>query len=934
MKKIFLLALLFITSFTVMTAQNEELPLDPKVKYGKLENGLTYYIRHNELPKDRVEIHMAADVGAVLEDDDQNGLAHFLEHMCFNGTKHFPGNAIDDYLESIGVREVNAGTSIDKTVYYLSNVPTTRESLIDSCLLIIRDWAGDVSLDDIEIEKERGVIREELRLYGSADWRLDDKLRPQIMPGNRYSERNVIGTEEVIMNFKPQTLRNFYHKWYRPDLQAVIIVGDIDVDVMEKKIVTLFSDLKMPENAAPVPVFPVADNEEPLVGIATDKEATIPMIEISYKHEAMPKEMKGTVTYVMTQYLDNIASRIMSERFRDILQQANPPFLNGGAYNSFFANTRTAEAWQGWVFIKDNNVEDGFKTLLREMERVNRHGFTAGEYERAKSNLLTQYETQYNERDKTMNGNYANECTGHFIYGIYMPGIEMFYNIINMIAPNIPVEILNEYIMEMMNDDNRNLIIAYQGPEAKDGVPVPTKEQLLAWLKEVQAETIEPLAETLSDVPLMTELPKGGKIVKEEKHKLFDATLLTLSNGVKVMIKSTNLKDDEILMAATSPGGTSHFPDQGSINARLYDNFANVGGLGNFSNTELAKALAGKKVSVSPTIDLTSEGFSGNSNVKDFETMLQLIYLNFTAPRMDEDASKSMVTRLKSQLEAMDADPDMEFQYKLPEVMYKDPSHNAFPRAYEMDNVNYQTIMDFRKDRYADASDFTFTFVGNINVEEAKEMIALYLGSLPSINRNESFVPVNVDYYSGINDHLISKKMDNPKATVFNLLWTMLDNSQMNEVTIGYLNQVLDIVLAEKIREEESGVYYIQVYGDISEYPSGRTDLLVVFETDPEKASYLNKRALEEIQHIADNGPKEADYLKAKEFLLKKYADNLQQNGYWRNIMNTYNKYGKDNHTRYLDIANQVTPADIQAIAKKIISAGNKIEFILTGTKE
>ena len=936
MRKILLLAVLLVTSFSMMRAQDQPLPIDTKVKYGKLENGLTYYIRHNELPKERVEIHIAQNVGAVLEEDDQNGLAHFLEHMCFNGTENFPSNGVIKYCESIGVKfgvDLNAYTSYDQTVYRLSNVPTTRETIIDSCLLIIHDWAGALLLEEDEINKERGVIREEMRGYGGADWRMMEKILEEIVPDNRYGKRNIIGTEEVIMNFKPQTLRDYYHKWYRPDLQAVIVVGDIDVDAMEGKIKAIFSDLKMPANVAERTEFPVADNAEVLVGIATDKEATVPTVSIDFKHETMPKELKGTITGLISDYFDGIANRIMTERFRDMTQQANPPFVAAYAYNGNFANTRTAEAWQGTTYIKDNEVELGFKALVREMERVNRHGFTAGEYERAKSNLLTYYETQYNERDKTMSVRYANEYIRHFTQGEYIPGIETEYEIINMLAPNIPVEAINEYIMQLMSEDE-NIVIYYQGPDAKDGVAAPTKDQMLKWLKEVQAEKIDPIVETVSDEPLMTELPKGGKVVKEEKNNIFDATVYTLSNGVKVMIKTTDLKDDEILMAATSPGGSSHFPESDSINVKLYSNVAALGGVGNFSATNLTKALAGKRVNVSLTMELTEEGMQGNSNVKDFETMLQLIYLNFTAPRMDMDAYQSFVARMKSQLEAMEANPEMEFYYRMPEALYKNPARFSQLRAADMDMVNYQAIMDWRKERYADASDFTFTFVGNIKPEEAKNMIALYLGSLPSTNRKESFVPVNIDFNSGIKDNHFSKAMDNPKAIVLDFFWTTVENTQYNKVVMNYLSQILTTVYLEKIREDEGGTYSIGAYGGISEYPSGRTAMQIMFETEPGKEAYLNGIALKEFDELASNGPREEDFAKVKEYLVKQFADQQQQNSYWRNVMNYYNGYGKDNYTNYLNIVNTVTPDDVQKMAKQIIGAGNKIEVIMTGIKE
>lgn len=934
MKRVILLSFCIIASMFAMMAQNGPLPIDPQVRYGKLSNGMTYYIRHNELPKDRVEIHIAQNVGAILEEDDQNGLAHFLEHMCFNGTKNFPGNEVVKYCESNGIKfgvDLNAYTSFDRTVYRITNIPTTRESLVDSCMLIIHDWAGALLLEDAEIEKERGVIREEMRTYGDASWRMNDAVRQQILPGNQYGKRNVIGTEEVIMNFKPEALRNYYHKWYRPDLQAVIVVGDIDVDKIEKRIIEMFADIPAAVNPAERINFPVADNAEPLVGIATDREATTPSVSIAYKKEAMPKELREGMDGFIADYLHSIASQIMQERLSDIVRQATPPFINAYVYHGSFANTATSDAWQGTAFIKDNDVETGFKALVREMERVNKYGFSAAEYERAKTNTLTHYETMFNERAKTMSGRYAQEYIGHFTMGDYIPGIETEYNIMNMLAPNVPVEVVNEYVMGLMN--NNNIVLTYKGPEAKENSVTPTKAQMLAWLQEVMKEDIQALEETLSSEPLLSELPKGGKIVKEGYNKLYDATEYTLSNGVKVIIKPTDLKDDEILLTATSPGGSSHFTGAHPINIQFYPQIASIGGLGNFNANDLNKVLAGKRVSLRTTIDLQYEGFIGNSNVKDFETLLQLIYLNFTAPRMDEEAFQSFAARIKSQLEAMEANPEMEFYKKLPKTLYVNPERFAQPEVADLAHLDYATIEKWRKDRYADASDFTFILVGNIDPEQSKDLIAQYLGSLPSINRKESSLPVNVDYNKGINKDQISKTMDNPKAIVFNGYWTMLDNQLKTNIEMSFLKQILTIVYQEKIREDEGGTYGVSVSGSIEEYPEGRAMTQISFETEPGKESHLNQIVHDEFKALADNGPRAEDFEKVKEYLNKSFADNIQQNTYWRYIINEYYRTGEDNYTDYLKLVSAVTPADIQKIAKKIVGSGNLIELILVGSK-
>jgi Predicted Zn-dependent peptidases len=929
MKKLFLFAALIIASLGMMSAQNETLPIDEKVRYGRLENGLTYYIRHNEMPKDRVEFHIAQKVGAMQEEDSQNGLAHFLEHMCFNGTKNFPGNGVIQYCESIGVKfgvDLNAYTSFDQTVYRISNVPTTREAVMDSCLLIIHDWAGALLLEEDEINKERGVIREEMRSGMGANRRLLEKTLPQIFPNNRYGQRNVIGTEDIIMNFEPQVLRDYYHKWYRPDLQAVIVVGDIDIEAMEVKIQQIFSDLAMPANPAERVYISVEDNVEPLIAIATDKEATIPDVSIAFKHEAMPHELRGTTMALISDYMNQVASSIMSERFRDIIQQANPPFLNAYAYDGTFIVAATVDAWQGHAYIKDGNVEEGWKALVREMERVDRYGFTAAEYERAKANILTHYEKTFNEREKTLHNRYANEYISNFIKGDYIPGIEMEYNIISSVAPMFPVEVINEYVMSLMGEEN--IVIMYSGPENET---VPTKEQLLAWYKEVQLEEIEAIQEALSDEPLISETLKGGKIVKESHDKAFDATVYTLSNGVKVVIKPTTLKDDEILMTATSPGGESLFPETEPVNIQLYNYVAAVGGVGNFSSTDLSKVLAGRQASVYPTISLMEEGFSGNSTVRDFETMLQLIYLNFTSPRMDQEAYESLIGRLRSQLEAMEANPDMAFYERVPMNIYENPTRFKQLKAADLDQANYNLIMTWRKERYADASDFTFTFVGNIDPEATKDLIALYLGSLPSIDRKESFEAINNKYNAGFRQDHFNQKMDIPKATVFDAYWTVTDFDQKNNLTVDMLRQILTIVYQEKIREDEGGTYGVGVGANLNEYPKGRIIFQISFETEPGKHLYLNEIVQREFKDIAENGPREEDFAKVKEFMIKQHADEQQQNSYWRNRINYYNRTGLDWHTNYSNILDDIKPADIQKLAKQVIDSGNLIEVIMIG---
>lgn len=930
-KKSILLAFSLLCIFTSWAQTDQKLPLDPAVRHGQLENGMTYYIRHNELPKERAEFFIAHNVGAVLEEDHENGLAHFLEHMAFNGSVNFPGNSLISYLETVGVKfgqNLNAGTGFDQTVYNISNVPVLKEGVTDSCLLILHDWSGSLLLNEEEIDKERGVIREEMRGYGGAGWRVSNKIKSQVLPGNQYAKRDIIGSEEVILNFKPETIRNFYKKWYRPDLQAIVVVGDINVDEIENKIKTLFSDIPTPVNPAERIYYTVDDNEEPLVGIAQDKELTYTSVSIGYKHDPLPDELTGTVTHFLTNYFNSVARQIINNRLSDLAKKADPPFIGGYFYNGSFMGTKTKDAVQGAASIKDDKIELGFKTILREMERVNRHGLTESEYDRARTSILNSYENSYKERNKVYNASYAQRYVNHFLSGSYTPGIETEYQLINQIAPSIPIHMINTYIQGLMGDTN--IVITLQGPE-KDNVEFPTKEQLLQWYNDVKNETIEAFVDNVITEPLMSEIPQGGKIIKEEKDKRFDATVLTLSNGVKVVIKPTDFKDDQILMFAAGEGGTSHFDQKDRVNHALYNSLSNIGGLANFSQTDLQKVLSGKTAYVSPTVGEQHQGLSGASNVRDFETMMQLTYLHMTNPRTDEEVAQSIIGRLKSQMESQEADPEIAFTDTIAQMLYVDQILTPRLRASELEKVNYPLIMEWRKNLYKNANGFTFCFIGNIDLEKTKDLIVQYLGSLPSTGKPNKALPINEEYRKGIIKNHFTQSMENKKASVFDLYWTKDKYDLKEMVKMNLFTQVLRIVYTEKVREDEGGTYGVNVSGSMSSYPKGRRSVQISFQTEPGKELHLNSIIHAELAALAQNGPRQEDFDKVKEFSIKSYNEQLRENGYWLSVMGSYYKEGIDRHSDYLNLLNKMTPKDIQAIAKSLVKSGNQLEVIMVG---
>ncbi|MCL2649730.1 MAG: insulinase family protein [Candidatus Azobacteroides sp.] len=933
-----LLVLGYIVPVVAQTATSNDpsmmpLPIDPKVRYGKLDNGLTYYIRHNELPKERAEFFIAQRVGSILEEDNQRGLAHFLEHMAFNGTKNFPGNQMTNYLETIGVKSgenLNAYTGFDETVYNISNAPVTREGIIDSCLLVLHDWSGFITLSEEEIEKERGVIREEMRTRSNARFRTLESLLPQIMPESRYAKRLPIGTEKVVMNFTKQELVDYYHKWYRPDLQGIIIVGDIDVDQVEAKIKTLFADIPKPVDPAERIYFPVPDNIEPMAGISTDKEATSTQLMTFFKNDAMPKEKKASIQGLIFDYFTQIGSEIMNERFNAIIEKPNPPFVYAmGQYDQFYV-ARTKDAWLTFGVAQEGDIKRTLNAIAQETERVKRFGFTPSEYERARTNVLKRYEDAYNERDKEKNSAYVDQYVSHFTTGGYIPGIEMEYNLINQIAPNIPLENVNQQIQRLIG--NTNIVIALTGPE-KEGLVYPSKEELTGWFKEAQNAELTALEDDTITEPLITELPKPGRVESVTQDEKFGTTNYTLSNGVKVVIKTTNFKDNDIQMEATSPGGTSLFPITEAANIKVYPNVVDLGGLGNFSNVDLRKMLAGKTVSISPTINVTVEGFKGNSSVKDLETMFQLIYLYFTAIREDNDAFLSYMERLGSQLKSQEAEPTIALIDTLHRVLYGENPLTARLKSSDLEKVNYQTIMDWYRDRYKDAGDFTFVFVGNIDAEKAKPMIEQYLGALPSINRKETSLPVDLYFKKGNYKNIFEKTVQNPKATVVNLYPGNVNYNLKNNIELSMLSQILNILYMEKVREDESGTYGVGVSGNISEYPKGQTLLQMSFDTNEEKMLRLNDIVIKEFKNIAEQGPRAEDFAKVKEFMLKKQKENEQENNYWRSILLQYYRNGYDGYTDYVKTLNAVTSDDIKAFTKELIDQQNEKIVIMNGVK-
>ncbi len=914
------------------------IPVDNNVRIGQLDNGLAYYIRHNALPEHRVEFHIAQKVGSILEEPQQRGLAHFLEHMAFNGTKNFPGDdngpGIVQWCETKGIKfgvNLNAYTSIDRTVYRISNVPTDNENVVDSCLLILHDWSNAVLLTDKEIDKERGVIREEWRGSNNGIMRLYTEAQAVMYPTDKYADCMPIGSIDIINNFPYQDLRDYYAKWYRPDLQGIIIVGDIDVDVIEQKLKTVFADIDKPVNPAERIYYPVADNQEPLIYIGKDKEIDDPTVEIYFKQDAMPDSLKSNMVYMLQDYIVSMAANMLNARLNELRQSANPPFIGASSYYSDYFLAQTKKAFTLSISSKADGIKEALETGLQELERVRRYGFTESEYERARANYLQRLESAYNERENIKNDSYVDEYIEHFLVAEPIPGIEYKYSTLNQIVPNIPVMAINQTIQSggLLPDSNQVVFIA--APEKED-VIVPTQEEVLALLKGMKDLQVEAYVDNVSNEPLMAEAPQGGKIVSEKSDAIYGTTELELSNGVKVYVKKTDFKADEILMSGFGLGGTSLFADEDKLNfdSSILNSVIQAGGVSNFSKVDLTKMLAGKKAFAATGVSNTQEYVQGNCSPKDFETMMQLVYLNFTAPRKDMDAFNSFKTRLKAQLESAKANPLSAVNDTLKKVLYGNHPRTLVLQPELVDQIDYDRILEMYKDRFADASDFSFFFVGNIDLEQTRPLIEQYLGALPSINRKESFRDNHMDIVEGTLENTFAKEQQTPMATIVMIYSGKGKYNLRNNVLMSFMGQALNMVYLNKVREEEGGTYTIYAAGELEKYPKEEALFQIIYQTDPAKKDHLNSIIDAEMVKMTTEGPTDEQMQKIKEYMLKKYKDNQKENSYWLGNLKEYFYTGMDATEGYEELVNSITKQEVQKFAADLVNQGNKITVVMT----
>ena len=932
----FFMAAIAMLTASVSVAQDMAVPNDTAVRTGKLANGLTYYVRHNDYPEHRVNFYIAQRVGSIQEEESQRGLAHFLEHMAFNGSENFhgEGKGVIDYTRSLGVQfggDLNAYTSVDQTVYNINDVPSTRVSALDSCLLILKDWSNGLLLEGDEIDKERGVIHEEWRLRSTAMQRMYERNLEAIYPGSKYGKRMPIGLMSVVDGFKYNELRDYYHKWYRPDNQAIIVVGDIDVDRTEAKIKEMFSSIPAPAaDAAQVVDEPVPDNNEPIVIVDKDKEQQFPIVQLMFKHDPMPDEIKGNISYMVFSYARNMMIRMFNQRLEEKTQDADCPFMQAFVGDGNFIFAKTKDALSFTAVAKEGMNEKALEVLTTEAMRVKQHGFTATEYARAKDDYLSNLEKHYNNRNQINNDNFGRQYAAHYLEKEPYASVETEYQLMNMVAPNIPVDVVNQLAESLISENDTNLVIMNFNQE-KDGAVYPTPAQLLNAVQTARSAKIEPYVDNVKDEPLIKELPKAGKIVKETTNDKFGYKELTLSNGATVIIKPTDFKDDEVMMFAESKGGNSLYGEKDYANFQLFDVALEMSGLGEFDYTQLDKALAGKNAHVSLNLADSYERVSGNSAKKDIETLFQLTYLKFTNIKKDQKSYDRIVSLIETQLKNKGLDPENVFSDS---VEYTLGNHHWRSKPFDVDllhQMNYDRILQIAKERYNNAADFTFFFVGSFDEATIKPLIEQYIASLPAqVGVKENYKNVS-QWPTGKVVNQFTNKSETPKAMA-NFTWfsTSEPFTVENSILANVTGQVLEKMYTQKIREDEGAAYSPDAYGAVEmDGDTPFTMLTGIVQMKPEKKDVALKIMNESLNDMVA-GIDEVTVKEIKDLMIKRHDTNMKKNSYWLNILSQWKRRGLDIQTSYNDIVNGLTPAKISNFVKNVfMKSGNNVQVIM-----
>ncbi len=908
------------------------IPADTAYRVGKLANGLTYYIRYNNWPEHRANFYIAQKVGSLEEEESQRGLAHFLEHMAFNGSENFKGNSLIEWCRSKGIEfggDLNAYTAIDQTVYNINNVPTTSQATVDSCLLILRDWSCGLLLEQDEIDKERGVIHEEWRLRSSASSRMLERNLEKLYPGSKYGKRFPIGLMSVVDNFKRKELVDYYHKWYHPNHQGLIIVGDVDVDKVEAEIKRLFDGIKNPANEAALVDEQVPDNDKPIVIIDKDKEQQYPGVELMFKHEVFPDSLKQSPAYIVTEYCKLALTRMLNDRLKEVSQKADCPFVDAGVTDQNYIYSKIMDAFDLSVTPKSiEQTSDALKAAFVEVLRARKYGFTATEYARFQQDYMSALDKDYSNKDKRSNGIFYRQALSNFLENEAMPSIETTYMLMKQLAPAIPVEAINKLLPELVNESDTNMVIVSFNNE-KEGNVYPTEDQLLKAISDARATKVEAYVDNVKNEPLITNLPKAGTIKKEVKSKKFDYSVITLSNGVTVLLKKTDLKKDQVIMDGFGGTGEANYTQADAANLKAFDDVIGASGLGNFSNNELQKALAGKIANANLTMGRRMN-VNGNSTPKDVETMLQLTYLYFTNIKKDPDSYNNLIQQFEVMLKNREQAPEAALGDSLTANLYDHCWRKEALKLADVKNINYDRILQMAKERTANAAGWTFEIIGNFDEATIRPLICQYLGALPASGKAPKAKRVGNPTKKNV-DCIFERKQETPKATAYKVwLNETMPYTLENSIRASMAGQVLSMIYLKQIREEASAAYTCGAKGMTSKSEDGFhiTQLVAYCPMKPEKKDVALSIMEQAVKDLAVKCDKEM-LDKVKTLMLKQFDDKAKTNGFWNNTV--YSDYALhiDTYTDYKSLVEKQSPETIVAFMKEMLKGANKVNVVM-----
>lgn len=916
-------------------AQQGKIDNDNTIRKGVLPNGMTYYIRHNAQTKGVADFYIAQKVGSILEEKRQRGLAHFLEHMAFNGTKHFPGNTLQPgivaWCESVGIKfgaNLNAYTSVDQTVYNISAAPVTREGVIDSCLLILNDWSHELLLTDKEIDKERGVIEEEWRTRrsGMAMQRLSEQAMPVIYAGTKYSDCMPIGNIDIVRTFPYNDLRDYYSKWYRPDLQAIIVVGDINEDKIEEKIKKLFAKIPLPQNPAHRIYYPIGNNEKMILYTATDKEQPTVNFTLYMKRDVTPKQERNTIQNYADDYKTNILRMAINDRLEELSRTKNAPFISASVRSGNFFLASTKDAFELSGVLKEGKVIEAIQLLVGEVERARANGITIDELKRGKAEMLSYAENDYNDRSNRRNGEFVEQCVQNFLEETPIIEPEKELEIVRKLDKTVTIDDVNALAKTIIT--NQNQVVTMFGPD-KNTFKMPTNSSIENAILKAQKQHYTPYKtqNTLTE-RLITKLPKPGSIISERTYK-YGYTEFILSNGLKVYVRPTNFEPDEVNLKLFSLGGKNIYPDSEMPNLTYLMAGATIGGVAQYNDLTLEKMLAGKTATVTPFIDNDTRGMAGTSNVKDTKTLLELVYLYFTQPRKDPQAFKNLMEQQQEFLTNAHVNPMLAYNDTLHKVAYA-TNRMASMDKEQLKRVNYNRIMHIYKELFANAANFKLILTGNININKLKPLLCQYIATLPSNNAKETIGTYEPKLVDGKKTYIFHKKQTTPTAITTIVIKGKMEYNNRNELLMDAIGQLLRIVYTEKVREDKGGTYSVQASGNLQHHPDDEALLRIAFQTDPQKYNSLIPIVYKELEKMATEGPSQQDLDKVKAYELKVYNQVLRMNNYWEYVLYTdlYNGIDVDTDFRY--IVENMTCDDIRTTLRNLLNQNNCIEVTMT----